>query len=110
MIKLNGIEVITVGDILKFEFLNELGITPYRLAKETKLSHTLIGKIIAGTRSVSVDTALRFAQFFGTTPEYWINLQLSQDLKLARMKQKEEKLEIKPYNFNSSKYSKTADL
>ena len=94
-------EIVTVGDILKFEFLDELGISAYRLAIETKLSHTYIGKVIKGERNITADTALRFAKFFNTSAEFWLNLQVSQDLKLAKIKQNEENLKITSFSLLS---------
>ena len=98
MFKYGGLEIVTVGDILKDEFLEPLGISQYRLAKEICVSHTLITKIIKGKTAVTADTALRFSQFFGTTPEFWLNLQFSQDLKIAKTKQKEQHIKIKCFS------------
>ncbi len=72
------------GEVLLEEFLKPLGITPYRLAKETGLSQTRISQILRGKRSVSAETALRLAKFFGVSPEFWLGLQNDYDLEENR--------------------------
>ena len=69
------------GEILKTEFLDELGITQYRLAVDTKIPHSRVTAIIKGRRSVSTDTALRLARYFGNTPEFWLGLQQDYELR-----------------------------
>lgn len=69
------------GEILLEEFLKPMGISAYRLAKETNLPATRISQIIKGTRSITAATALRFAAFFETTPEFWLGLQQEYDLR-----------------------------
>jgi len=68
------------GEILLEEFLRPMGITPYRLAKELNVPKTRIGAILKGRRSITADTALRLARFFGTSAKLWLNLQVSFDL------------------------------
>jgi addiction module HigA family antidote len=79
------------GEILQEEFLEPLGISAYRLAKETMISQTRISEIVHGERSITADTALRLARFFGTTPQFWLGLQNDYDLE---EKQKEIEPEI----------------
>ncbi len=69
------------GEILGEEFLKEFKITAYRLAKETKIPPTRISKILKGRRRITADTALRLAKFFGTTPDFWLGLQVEYDLR-----------------------------
>ena len=71
------------GEILLHEFLKPMGITAYRLAKETAISPQHIGRIINGTRGISGDVALRFARFFGTSAQVWMGLQAQYDLDVA---------------------------
>jgi len=71
------------GKILLHEFLNELGITSYALAKRVGVPTNRITGIVNGDRSISADTALRLGRFFGNSPEFWMNLQMHYDLKLA---------------------------
>ena len=63
------------GEILKAEFLSPLQITPYKLAKETKIPQTRISEIIKGNRRVTADTALRLSRFFGNSAKFWMGLQ-----------------------------------
>ena len=66
------------------EFLDELGITQYRLAKTISVAPRRINEIVLGRRSVTADTALRIGKALGTTPEFWLNLQAAYDLDRAR--------------------------
>lgn len=68
------------GEILNEEFLKPLQISQYRLAKDIAVSPRRINQIVHGTRSITADTALRLAQYFGNTPEFWMNLQTKFDL------------------------------
>jgi len=72
------------GEILDAEFLAELDMSQYRLAKSIHVPPRRINEIVLGKRAVSADTALRLARFLGTTPEFWLNLQASYDLRTAR--------------------------
>jgi antitoxin HigA-1 len=69
------------GEILKEEFLLPLNISAYKLAKETKIPPTRISQILKGRRSITADTALRFSKFFGTSPDFWLGLQIEYDLR-----------------------------
>ena len=68
-------------EILKEEFLIPFNITAYRLAKDTNIPPTRISQIIKGKRSITADTALRFSKYFGTTPDFWLGLQMEYDLR-----------------------------
>ena len=72
------------GEVLGEEFLRTLGISVNALAMALRVPATRIGAIVKGERSVTADTALRLARFFGTSPEFWINLQAMHDLTKAR--------------------------
>ena len=71
------------GEILIEDFLKPMGITQYRLAKAIGVSQRRIGEIVAGKRSITADTALRLARFFGTDAQSWMNLQAHYDLAVA---------------------------
>ncbi len=71
------------GEILKTEFLDEFGLSGYALAKGVSVPPNRITLIINGERSITADTALRLARFFGTTAEFWLNLQSHYDLTVA---------------------------
>lgn len=72
------------GEILKTEFLDELEISAYALAKALNVPVNRVTGIVNGERGITADTALRLARFFGTTPEFWLNLQTRYDLEVAR--------------------------
>jgi addiction module HigA family antidote len=72
------------GEILQLEFLEPLGLSQYRLAKELKVPARRINEIVLGKRSVSADTALRLGRFFGTSELFWLNLQATYDLDVER--------------------------
>ena len=78
------IPLATPGEILLHEFLEPMGITQYRLAKEIGVPQRRISEIVAGRRSITADTALRLAAFFGTDAQSWINLQSHYDTEMAR--------------------------
>jgi addiction module HigA family antidote len=72
------------GEVLSEEFLDPLGMSLNALALALRVPATRIGAIVKGERSVTADTALRLARFFGTSPEFWMNLQTMHDLTKAR--------------------------
>ncbi len=93
------------GEILLEEFLEPMGISQYRLAKEISVSARRINEIVHGKRSISADTALRLARFFGTTELFWVNLQTRYDLefekdKLAGRLEREVSVFKSPGNWN----------
>ena len=71
------------GEILLEEFMKPLGLSANALATALRVPATRIGAILNDHRSVTADTALRLARYFGTTPEFWVNLQTAHDLSLA---------------------------
>ena len=74
------------GEILQEEFLAPLKISQYRLAKDTSVPPRRINEIVRGQRSISADTALRLARYFGTSERFWINLQARYDLETERVR------------------------
>lgn len=72
------------GEVLAEEFLKPLGMSVNALAMALRVPATRIGAIVKGERSVTADTALRLARFFGTSPEFWVNLQAMHDLTKAK--------------------------
>lgn len=85
------------GEILDEEFLKPLAITEYRLAKDINVPARRVNEIVHGTRSVSANTALRFALYFGTSAEFWTNLQSRYDLLVEHASSgKRIKKEVKP--------------
>ncbi|MCO5182490.1 MAG: HigA family addiction module antitoxin [Anaerolineae bacterium] len=80
----NKIPPVHPGEVLLEEFLNPLGISQYRLAKEMNVYPRKINEIVHGKRAVTADTALRLSRYFGTTAELWMNLQALYDLETTR--------------------------
>lgn len=81
----NKMRPIHPGEILKDE-LEELEISATAFAKALKIPTNRVTLILKGDRSITADTALRLAQYFGTTPEFWMNLQIAYDIKIAEKK------------------------
>lgn len=71
------------GRFLELEFLEPLGITPYALARAIGVDPPRVYKVVAGERGITADTALRLGRYFGTSAQYWLNLQTHYDLKVA---------------------------
>ena len=82
------------GEVLVKEFLEPYGLTQKELAERIGVSYPRVNEPVAGKRGVTPDTALRLARFFGTTPEFWLNLQLAYDLYLVQKSANHE--DIKP--------------
>ncbi len=78
------ITAIHPGEILLEEFLKPLGISQYRLAKDTSVPPRRINEIVRGTRTITADTALRLARHFGTSERFWMNLQTHHDLEVQK--------------------------
>lgn len=78
------------GELLKEEFLDPMGITPYRLAKDIGVDRMRVHEIVHGDRRVSPDTALRLSRYFGMSDGYWIRAQAHYDLEMTKMESGEE--------------------
>jgi addiction module HigA family antidote len=85
------------GEILMHEFLDPMGITQYRLAKEIGVPQRRIGEIVVGARAVTVDTGLRLSRFFGTSESFWTGLQLDYDAATAKDALAKELAQIRPW-------------
>jgi addiction module HigA family antidote len=72
------------GEVLREEFMEPLGITAYALAKACQIERPRLERIVRELQGISADTALRLAKYFGTTPEFWMNLQSRYELEEAR--------------------------
>jgi addiction module HigA family antidote len=72
------------GEILLLEFLEPLGLSQYRLAKDISVPPRRINEIVKGTRAITANTALRLARYFGTSERFWLNLQTQYDLEIER--------------------------
>ena len=80
------------GEVLQEEFLRELGISQNKLAKDLNIPPQRVNQIILKKRSVSVDTALRLSRYFGTTPNFWLQLQEMYELDMAKKMHAVEKI------------------
>lgn len=85
------------GELLWEEFLQPMGITKYRLAKEIHVPPQRIGDIIAGKRSITADTDLRLCRFFGLSDGYWLRAQVAYDTEVARERLAQELDTITPW-------------
>ena len=84
------------GEMLLEEFLKPMGITQRQLSDAIKVPYQRINEIINGKRGITPSTALRLAKYFGTSEEFWLNLQLRWDLYRAIKREKEVLKDIKP--------------
>jgi len=80
------------GEILLAEFLEPLGVSQYRLAKDIGVTPRRINEIVHGRRAITADTALRLGRYFNMEAEFWLNLQSHYDLEVA-LESLEERLE-----------------
>ena len=89
--------LITVGDILKEEYLDPMNISAYRLSREIGVSTSLMSQIIHGTTAISADVAWRFGKFFGTSTQYWLNMQATCDSRKVEEKYAGHNIKISSY-------------
>ncbi len=82
------------GEILKEEFLEPMGITAYRLSKDLNIPQTRTSEIIHGRRRITADTALRLSKYFGTSAQFWLNLQNDYDLEEEEKSIQDELIQI----------------
>jgi addiction module HigA family antidote len=85
------------GELLKEEFLEPMGITQYRLAKEIEVPAQRIGAIVSGKRSITADTDLRLCRFFGLSNGYWLRAQVAFDTEVAEEVLADELKHIQPW-------------
>jgi addiction module HigA family antidote len=82
--------------VLKEEFLEPLGLSGYRLARDLGIPHTRVHEILNGRRSISPDTAARLARYFQTSEMFWLNLQAKHDLLAIKRAKADEIARIAP--------------
>jgi addiction module HigA family antidote len=90
------------GEVLREEFLIPMGISQYRLAKEIAVPEARISAICNGKRSITADTAVRLARFFGTSAGFWLGLQADYDTEQIENSESESLSTIHQWNINSS--------
>jgi addiction module HigA family antidote len=81
---MNKMRPIHPGEILREEFMTPLGLSANALAVALRVPAPRVNDIVRERRGVTSDTALRLARYFGTTPQFWLNLQVSYDLKITQ--------------------------
>lgn len=84
------------GDILLTEFMQPLGLTAYRLAKDIHVSLPRVNDLVRGKRSITADTALRLATYFGNSAEFWLGLQTDHDIWIAAKSKTLRKVKPRP--------------
>lgn len=94
---MRNIEAVTPGELLKEEFLDPMGITQYRLAKEIGVPPQRIGQIVAGKRAITADTDLRLCRFFGLSNGYWLRAQVAYDTEVTKEALAEQLKNIRPW-------------
>jgi|OM-RGC.v1.029588836 addiction module antidote protein, HigA family len=89
------------GEILKYEFLEPLGLTQAALADAIQVQPIAISQIVHGKRSISVDMAMRLGRFFGVSTEFWLNLQRQYDIEEANDHLTDKLSFIKPIDYSA---------
>lgn len=90
------------GEILLEEFLTPLGVSAYRLSKDTGIPQTRISAIIKGNRRITADTALRLSKYFGNSAKFWLGLQDDFDIEEENQKMKTTLNSIKQFTGNAA--------
>lgn len=94
---MNKLPPITPGELLLEEFLQPLGISQYRLAKEIGVPAQRVSSIVAGKRAITADTDLRLCRFFGLSTGYWLRAQAAHDTEIAQRSLRRELAAIRPW-------------
>lgn len=91
--------LVSPGEILLEEFLKPLGLSQNRLGRDLNVPAQRVSQIVRGRRAITTDTALRLAAYFGTTPQFWLNLQTEYDLRLAAQTRQTDRIrrEVRPW-------------
>jgi addiction module HigA family antidote len=84
------------GEILREQFMTDFGVSMNRLARDLRVPPTRISEIVNERRAITPDTALRLARYFGTTAEFWMNLQSAYDLDIARASISQIEADVRP--------------
>ena len=86
----------TPGEMLREEFLEPMGLTQQQLADGIRVSYQRVNELINNKRGITTSTALRFAKYFNTTPDFWLNLQRANDIHRVLKKEAEQIDKIQP--------------
>ncbi|SHO51910.1 HigA family addiction module antitoxin [Desulfopila aestuarii] len=98
------------GAILLEEFIEPLGLTPYKVAKEIGIQQTALGEILKGKRGISIYVGLKLAKFFGMSEEYFVKLQMQYDLDKAKKSKNSSIGKIIPFRPKGRKPSEVEEL
>ncbi len=88
------------GEMLREEFLEPMGLTQQQLANDIGVSYQRVNELINGKRGITTSTALRLGKYFGTSPDFWLNLQRANDLYFVLKKEQDEIDKIKPLSLS----------
>ena len=99
---------VTPGELLEKEFLEPMGISKYRLAKEIGVPAQRIGEIVAGRRAITADTDLRLCRFFGLSNGYWLRAQVAHDTEVAEGTLSRALQKIRPWRGSGAPVGQTA--
>ena len=94
---MNRLKPVTPGELLRDEFLEPMGISQYRLAREIGVPPQRISEIVAGKRAITADTDLRLCRFFGLSNGYWLRAQVAHDTEVAEETLAETLKRIRPW-------------
>ena len=93
---------VTPGEMLKDEFLAEYGLSQSQLARAIGISPNRIAEIVNNRRRITADTAVRLSRFFGTTEQFWLNLQDAYDVSRVKAERADELELIEPLKFSAA--------
>jgi addiction module HigA family antidote len=99
---------VTPGELLRSEFLEPMGLSQYRVAKEIGVPAQRIGEIVAGKRAVTADTDLRLCRFFGLSNGYWLRAQAAYDTEVAEEALSQTLKKIKPWQTSTGTSNRMA--
>ena len=99
---MNRLKNIHPGEVLNEEFLAELNISAYRLAKDTGIPQTRVSQIVKCKRRITADTALRLSIYFGNSAKFWLGLQDDYDLEEEQIAKEKELGQIKHFSSNAA--------
>ena len=103
------LDPVTPGELLLEEFLQPMGLSQYRLAKEIDVPAQRISEIVAGKRAITANTDLRLCRFFGLSSGYWLRAQGAYDTEVAERKLRPVLSKIKPWVPNAAQQGAAAD-
>lgn len=107
---MNKLKPVTPGELLAEEFLQPMGLSQYRLAKEIGVPAQRIGEIVLGKRAITADTDLRLCRFFGLSNGYWLRAQAAHDTEVAERALSATLRKITPWALRGASRSAPAEI